>query len=129
MSAPAFLTVEDVLLIHEDQILLYGGSIGLRDMALLESAVRTPMATWGGEFLNVDLFEMAASYLVSLVLNHPFEDGNKRVGTVAALLFLKENGIEIRNDEPAFSDVVIAVAMGNVGKTQVAQFFREHAEP
>lgn len=128
MDAPVFLSVEDVLEVHQDQITRYGGSKGVRDVGLLESAVRTPTATWGGTFLNADLFEMAASYLVSLVLNHPFEDGNKRVGTMAALLFLKENGVEIRNEEPAFSNLVIAVAMGEADKTKVARFFRDHVE-
>jgi death-on-curing protein len=71
---------------------------------------------------------MAAAYLVGLVLNHPFIDGNKRVGTAAALMFLSENGIEIRNEEPAFSNLVLAVARGEADKTAVAEFFRSHVE-
>ena len=102
---------------------------GLRDRDLLESAVASPTATFGGAFLNAGLFEMAAALLVSLVGNHPFVDGNKRTGTAAALVFLQLNGIQIRSDEPALSDLVIAVASGAATKAQVSDYLRKHAEP
>jgi death on curing protein len=109
MEAPVFLEVEEVLAIHQDQITRYGGSMGVRDTNLLESAVKAPASTFMGQFLNADLFEMAAAYLFYLVMNHPFIDGNKRVGTAAALTFLDVNGYDVEDDEPAFSDLVLAV--------------------
>ncbi len=90
---PDFLQVEDVLLFHRDQIDLYGGEHGVRDMGLLESAVAQPNAGFGGQYLHEDLFEMAAAYLFHLVKNHPLVDGNKRIGAVSALAFLKLNGV------------------------------------
>ncbi|HYQ81440.1 MAG TPA: Fic family protein, partial [Anaeromyxobacteraceae bacterium] len=74
---PAFLTLDEVLALHADQIGRYGGSPGLRDLGLLESALAAPRATFGGEHLHGSLPEMAAAYLFHLVRNHPFVDGNK----------------------------------------------------
>ncbi|MBI3855807.1 MAG: Fic family protein, partial [Planctomycetes bacterium] len=73
-----FLSTESVQRIHEDQIQRYGGSLGIRDMGLLESAVAMPQAGSGGQYFHTDLYEMAAAYLFHLVKNHPFVDGNKR---------------------------------------------------
>ena len=75
-----FLTLDDVLESHREQIRVYGGSEGLRDLGLLESAIAQPPAGFGGVPLHRDLYEMAAAYLFHLVQNHPFIDGNKRVG-------------------------------------------------
>lgn len=80
---PEYLTTEDVLEIHADQIERYGGSGGIRDRGLLEAAVAMPQASFDGQLLHGDLFEMAAAYLYHLVQNHPFVDGNKRAGTAA----------------------------------------------
>jgi len=89
---PLFLTLDDVLESHAEQIAAYGGSDGIRDVGMLLSAVAQPESTFDGQFLHVDLFEMAAAYLFHIVQNHPFLDGNKRVGLEAALLFLEING-------------------------------------
>jgi len=83
-----FLELPDVLMVHADQIQRYGGETGVRDLGLLESAVAQPRAAFGGEYLHQDLFGMAAAYLFHIVCNHPFVDGNKRVGLVAARPFL-----------------------------------------
>lgn len=84
MTEPIFLSFEDVIEIHRDQIVRYGGASGVRDIGLLQSAVLMPLAQFEGKFLHKDLFEMAAAYLFHLAKNHPFVDGNKRVGLVAA---------------------------------------------
>jgi len=88
---PLFLPLCEVLEIDEQQIELYGGSPGLRDAAGLESAVATPQATFGGEFLHNTIPAIAAAYLFHLCQNHPFIDGNKRVGANAAVTFLLMN--------------------------------------
>jgi death-on-curing protein len=121
---PHFLTLAEVLEIHQDQIARYGGDPGLRDMDLLKSALGMPAATFGGEFLHTDMFEMAAAYLYHLVKNHPFIDGNKRVGAVAAIVFLALNGYEFDAPEEDFADMVLAVARGELDKAEVAVTIR-----
>jgi death on curing protein len=122
-----FLSLADILLVHDDQVDLYGGSHGVRDLNLLDSALAQPQATFGGSFLHGDLFEMAAAYLFHIVQNHPFIDGNKRTGAVAALLFLDLNGIEIDAPKGSLYDLTLSVAKGQAGKAEVAEFFRTHA--
>jgi death on curing protein len=123
---PQFLTIDDVLESHAEQIKAYGGSEGVRDSGLLQSAVAQPEATFGGQFLHADLFEMAAAYLFHIVQNHPFVDGNKRVGLEAALLFLEINGQSIETTEDALVDLVLQTAQGQAIKQQIADFFRTH---
>lgn len=124
---PIFLTLEEVLEIHIDQIKRYGGSSGLRDLGLLQSAVATPQASFGGQYLHATLFEMAAAYLFHIVQNHPFIDGNKRVGATTALVFLKMNGIEISVTNDALVQLVLDVAQGNTSKTEIAEFFARNS--
>ena len=93
MKDPLFLRLNEIIEIHTDQIARYGGLAGIRDMGLLQSAVAMPMSSFGGQYLHADLYEMAAAYLYHLVNNHAFIDGNKRVGTVTAIVFLELNGV------------------------------------
>ncbi len=124
MTDPVFLDVEDVLLIHEEQLPRYGGSAGVRDRALLESAVAMPRATAGGEFAHEDLFAMAAAYAFHLAQNQPFVDGNKRTGLLAALVFLDLNGVVIRDPEGALYDAMIALAERRMEKAGLAALLR-----
>ena len=78
MIDPIFLTVKEVSVLHQDQIEVFGGIHGIRDEGLLESAVMTPQASFGGEYLHSDIFEMAAAYAFHIAENQPFLDGNKR---------------------------------------------------
>ncbi|MBW3539168.1 MAG: type II toxin-antitoxin system death-on-curing family toxin [Planctomycetes bacterium] len=121
---PEFLTLTEVLEIHRDQIARYGGSEGIRDRGLLESAVAMPQAAFGGQYLHTDLFQMAAAYLYHLVQNHPFIDGNKRVGAAAADVFLTLNGLTLTAPEEQYEELVMSVAQSESGKTTVADFFR-----
>ena len=122
--ALVFLTTEEVLGIQADQVRRYGGSEGLRDEGLLLSALATPQAGLGDEYLHRDDFEMAAAYLFHIVMNHPFIDGNKRVGAVAARLFLTLNGWDTRMPADELYDLVEAVTAGNADKTAIAEAFR-----
>jgi death-on-curing protein len=124
---PDFLELAEVLYIHADQIDRYGGDPSIRDAGLLESAVAMPRATFGGEFLHRDLFEMAAAYLFHIVQNHPFVDGNKRTGTASALVFLDMNGISMDANEDALVALVLDVAQGRGDKARIAEFFRVHS--
>ena len=124
---PHFLTVDDLLESHAFQITKYGGSEGVRDMGLLHSALAQPLATFDGTPLHRDLFEMAAAYLFHIVSNHPFVDGNKRVGLEAALLFLEINGVTIEATDEQLVEVVIRTARGESTKGEIAELFRHCA--
>ncbi len=125
--ATQFLDIEDVLEIHAGQIASYGGSVGLRDRGLLESALAMPQASFGGELLHCDIFEMAAAYLFHLVLNHPFIDGNKRVALECSLVFLEINEVSIEASDDELVDLTLAAAQGESSKQQIADFFRKVA--
>jgi death-on-curing protein len=126
---PVFLTLDEVSEIHEQQISRYGGSSGLRDAAALESAVATPQATFGGEFLHTSIPAMAAAYLFHLCQNHPFIDGNKRVGANAAIAFLLMNDCEPTFDEDELADLVLSVAAGGLSKPGLIGIFESHCKP
>jgi death-on-curing protein len=126
-----FLTLEEVLRAHETQIAQFGGSSGIRDLGLLKSALSMPQASFGGTFLPADHYAMAAAYLFPIVSNHPFVDGNKRTGMVAALTFLDMNGYWFHegNDtelDDALESLVLSVACGKTSKEEIAAFFRKH---
>ncbi|CBE69799.1 MAG: type II toxin-antitoxin system death-on-curing family toxin [Candidatus Methylomirabilis oxygeniifera] len=127
--APVFLSLDEVTEIHREMIERYGGSAGIRDMGLLQSAVAMPQASFGGQFLHADLFEMAAAYLFHLVQNHPFIDGNKRVGTAAAMVFLELNGVEVKVSNALLAATVLDLAQGKIAKATIAEFLKTHSRP
>ncbi len=121
-----FLTLDDIIESHQNQIDTYGGSHGFRDIGLLESAIAQPEASFGGQYLHADIFEMAAAYLYHLVMNHPFVDGNKRLGLEAALIFLEINNENLNASDQELIDLVLKTTAGQVGKREIAEFFRSH---
>jgi death-on-curing protein len=127
VSDPAFLTLDEVLAIHADQIRRYGGKGGLRDLALLQSALGTTETTFEGDYLHTDLFEMAAAYLFHIVRNHPFIDGNKRTGLMVALVFLGLNDLELTVDPDELFELVSGVSTGEVAKAAVAVFLHRNS--
>jgi death on curing protein len=124
---PLFLALDEVLGLHAEQIRLFGGSSGIRDVGLLQPAMGSVEATFGGAFLHETIFSMAAAYLVGICRSHPFIDGNKRTAVGAALTFLEMNGVDVDADEDAFYDLVIRVAEGRVSKASVTVFLEDHA--
>jgi death-on-curing protein len=121
-----FLTLDDIIESHQNQIDTYGGSHGIRDIGLLEPAIAQPEASFGGQYLHADIFEMAAAYLYHLVMNHPFVDGNKRVGLEAALIFLEINDKSLIANDDELVDLVLNTTDGQIGKREIAEFFRSH---
>lgn len=109
-------TVEIVREIHAAAIVQFGGSDGLRDRALLESAVAAPQATYGGESVYADLAEVAAAYLFYLCRHHPFIDGNKRAALGACLVILRLNGIEPAPDGPEWEQLTLDVAASRLDR-------------
>jgi death-on-curing protein len=124
-----FLTLAQVLELHELQLALFGGSSGIRDRGLLQSALGNVEATFGGKYLHQSIYEMGAAYLYGICRNHPFIDGNKRTAAAAALTFLDYNRVEIEATEDELYDLVIGVAEGRVTKDDVAVFFERHTNP
>jgi len=121
-----FLTLDEVLAIHADQIERYGGSLGIRDSGLLNSALAMPEATYAGEELHSTLFEKAAAYLFHLVKNHPFIDGNKRIGLAVSLAFLAMNDVIIDATDHELVALVLGTAEGSRSKSDLAVFLRDH---
>ena len=127
MKDPLFLELDEILEIHRDQIQRYGGHPGIRDRELLQSAVAMPAAGLGEDYFHVDIVEMAAAYLFHIVRNHPFVDGNKRTGAVAALIFLMMNDLELQADEDSLEKMVRSVAESKMDKAGVSSFFRKYS--
>lgn len=113
------LSTEAVLAIHVQVLAAHGGGLGLRDRALLESAVAAPKATFGGEPIISDVIEIAAAYLFYLCKSHPFVDGNKRTALASCLVFLSENGRLANNslDVDAWEQFVLNVASSNLDRS------------
>ena len=120
-----FLSVEDVLAIQANTIQHEGGGAGLRDAGLLESAVLMPQQQVGGEYLHKGLAAMAAAYLFHLAINHAFVDGNKRVGVLAALVFLDANGVKELPDPDDLERVTMAVASSEMNKPGFTAWFED----
>jgi len=119
------LTVDIVSEIHAEAIAAFGGMNGVRDVALLESAVAAPQATFGGESPFKDLAEVAAAYLFYLCRNHPFLDGNKRTALGACIVFLRLNGIEPRADGPEWEALTLAVAASDIDRDEATKRLRK----
>lgn len=120
-----FLSRQEVLRIHALLVDLYGGAAGIRDEGLLTSALAQPEASFDGVYLHTDLWEMAAAYGFHLTKNHPFLDGNKRVGLAVMLTFLELHGQPLRVDAGELYAVMIAVAEGRLSKSALAAWMRE----
>jgi death-on-curing protein len=123
-----FLSTQEVLELHEYIIDRYGGTLGLRELSLLDSAVAQPSLFVFGSCLHTDVFQMAAAYAFHIIKNHAFIDGNKRTGLLTALTFLRRNKIIIEADLDSLYDLTIDIATSKVNKGQIAEFFEKHHE-
>lgn len=128
MSDRAFLTLDEVLGLHADQIRTYGGGAGIRDLGLLRSALAMPETTFDGEYLHPTVFEMAGAYLFHIARNHPFVDGNKRTALMCTLVFLGLNGERLSADPDELYRLVDGVAAGTVDKAEVTVFLKRNAQ-
>ncbi len=126
---PLFLTLEEVLELHAEQIEHYGGDPGIRDLGLVESAVAMPASTFDGEYLHEGLFAMAAAYTFHLAECQGFVDGNKRVALAAAYIFLGLNGYRLQESGERLYRAMIDLSARKIDKVGLATLFRELAEP
>ena len=125
-KAPRFLSLDEVLGLHLRQIERYGGSLGIRDLGLLQSALALPAASFDGRFLHANLEEIAGAYLFHLAQNHPFIDGNKRTAAISAIVFLRLNGLAPTFTEDELVDLVLGVASGTRSKADAAVEIAAH---
>ncbi len=116
-----FLTVEEVLLLHRLQLEKYGGGEGLRDDNMLASAVFQPQQTFGGDYVYPSIYAMAAAYWHGLTMNHPFVDGNKRIGFLACLVFLNRNGYDLRLGNDEAIRLGLELAQGHIPRELLAR--------
>lgn len=124
MEDPIFLTLDHVLRLHDRQIESFGGSDGIRDISLIESAIAQPQHAFGGDYIHKNLAGMAAAYLFYLAKNHGFVDGNKRTAFVAALTFLDVNDVDTdRISEDDLEAITLAIAEGTADRNVAVEFF------
>ena len=117
-----FLTIEQVIEIHDTFLEDYGGLAGIRDKGLLASAIEMPRSSMFGKYLHKTIYDKAAAYLFHLIQNHPFNDGNKRTGALTTILFLEENGIKTVFSDEDYEEFVVKVAQGKKSKEEIAYF-------
>lgn len=120
------LSKHQILLIHDQFIAETGGSSGLRDEGMLDSALNSPFQTFGGEDVYPSLQQKAARLCFGLVKNHPFVDGNKRIGAHAMLVFLALNGIELQHSQTDLSDIILQLAAGEIEVEALLQWILSH---
>lgn len=123
-----YLTLEQVIIIHEDQVMRYGGSSGLRDVSLLESAVFRPQSSFGGEDLYPTVFDKASALIHSLILNHPFVDANKRTGTASMLVFLELNGYELEVSQKTLVNTVLRIESKKINVEKLSAWLKKYTK-
>ncbi|MEM9777220.1 MAG: type II toxin-antitoxin system death-on-curing family toxin [Chloroflexota bacterium] len=129
MTDPTFLSIDEVLEIHHSMIENYGGSLGIRDEGLLLSALEVPRSGFGGKYFHETIFDMAAAYLFHFVKNHPFVDGNKRIGLGCADLFLYMNDYELNLSSEEAERLTMKVASESSSKEEIAAVFKKNSKP
>lgn len=124
MSEPDWLTVPIIVAIHDEQLAIHGGSAGIRDSAMLESALDRPRNKWAYD--NAGLPELAAAYGYGLAKNHPFVDGNKRASLLAIYTFLGINGVDFVVPEAEAAAMILALAAGEVSEESLARWIKDN---
>ncbi|HHA18763.1 MAG TPA: type II toxin-antitoxin system death-on-curing family toxin [Methylophaga sp.] len=124
MKEPAWLLPEVVISVHQMLLAEHGGTSGIRDEAILDSALNRPqqLFTYG---TKVSIFDLASSYCYGLAKNHPFVDGNKRVALTIAAIFLEMNGYSLNAPEADAAVTIEQLAAGNLTETELANWFTE----
>ena len=122
------LTKEQILLLHKCIYDRYGGSCGVRDEGLLDSALEAPFQTFAGQDLYPDDIDKIVRFGYGLIGNHPFHDGNKRIGALALMTLLELNGYKVESTSKEFADIIYAVASGSEGKDyeELLNWVKEH---
>ncbi|MFZ1990885.1 MAG: type II toxin-antitoxin system death-on-curing family toxin [Alphaproteobacteria bacterium] len=128
MSEPIWIDRRALLLLHNEALAEHGGSSGLRDEGLFESALARPRNRFGYESIT-DVALLAAAYAFGLAKNHAFVDGNKRIAFIAAALFVRLNGARLRADQVDAYNMTVALASGEIGEEEFAGWIRANIRP
>ena len=120
------LTKQQVISLHESLVKEFGGGSGIREEGLLESALFAPMQTFGGEKIYPSLLMKAAQLGFGLICNHPFVDGNKRIGAHTMLVFLAINGVELCYQQTELIDIILSVASGKTDNHGLFEWILQH---
>lgn len=123
MSEPKWLTLRQVIAMHERQLVRFGGAPGMRDEGLLESALQRPVNKW--EYEQAGLHELAAAYCFGIARNHPFVDGNKRVAFLAMAGFLRKNGVRFAPSQPEATKMTLTLAAGEIDEAALARWIAD----
>jgi death on curing protein len=124
LNEPAWVTYDQVIAIHSRQLRRFGGAPGLRDAAMLRSALGRPVNKWHYE--QSELPELAAAYAFGLAKNHAFVDGNKRIAFMAMMVFLRKNGVRFSPDQAHATAMIMALAASEVSEESLARWIRDN---
>ncbi len=127
MAKIVYLTLDEVLAIHHKEVEKFGGSHGVRDLNLLDSAIHRPQSSFMGEDLYPSLFHKAAALMHSILLNHPFIDANKRTATVSMAYFLHLSGYNIEAGQKELVELALKVASKQIDLEQISKWLKEHS--
>ena len=122
------ILIDDILNLHEYSIRDYGGAKGIRDMGLLESAIARPYQTFGGEYLYKDPIQKSAALGESLIINHPFIDGNKRTGLLGMFTLLLEYGLRVNVSEDEAYNFTIQISTGEIKFDEIVLWLKNNTE-
>ena len=122
------ITIKNILRLHELSIITYGGSQRIRDQGLMESAIARPYQTFGGEDLYPTVFEKAAALTESIIINHPFIDGNKRTGLLAMLVILEIGNLKITASNDAIYNFTIQISTGEIKFEEIVIWLKNNTE-
>lgn len=123
-----YLSIEEVVAIHYQVVSVYGGSQGVRDFGLLHSAVERPKASFGGKDLYDSVYDKAAALLYSLVMNHPFVDGNKRTGYVSVARYLAINGVMLSSEKDTLISFVLKLEKEKLSIAEIATWLQKNSK-
>ena len=124
LNEPAWVTYDQVIAIHSRQLRRFGGSAGLRDEGMLQSALQRPVNKW--EYEHAELHQLAAAYAFGLAKNHAFVDGNKRIAFMTMVAFLRKNGVQFAPDQAQATAMMLSLAAGEVSEESLARWIRDN---
>ena len=129
MTEPIWMEMSDAAIFHDMELAAHGGSAGIRDAGMLESALMRPRNQWAYADAPPSLTRLAAAYAFGISSNHPFVDGNKRTALVVSFAFLDANGIAVTASQEAAYETILALASGEIGEQQIAAWFDRNTAP
>lgn len=128
MIGAVYITLDEVLAIHDDMVERYGGSFGIRDLGLIQSAIARPQATFGGEDLYPTIIDKAAALFHSLIFNHAFTDGNKRTSLTSTARFLYLNGYKLDAEDQELIDFPLRVENKHLDIEEISKWLKTHTK-